>query len=739
MKQLTVIILIIILISVTAFAQETNKKVPLKLPKTDQIIDVNGSMDEEAWNSALQLDLNYEVMPGENTPPVVKTKVFLIYSQTHLHIAFKCFDPRPEEIRAHFTDRDTEVGDDFVGIALDTFNDERRNYWFWSNSHGVQEDAVMTVQGQYDTSWDTIYESAGQIYDWGYSVEIAIPFSSLRFQNSDGTQIWGIDAWRNYPRSVMHRSGLIPNDRSNNCYQCQFLKIEGFEGVTPGRNIEIAPTMFAVRTDKRQSMPDGDFEEDNSDAEAGVNAKWGITPNLTFNGTLNPDFSQVEADARQLDINQPFALFFQEKRPFFTEGADYFNTPFQAVYTRTMRNPQWGMKLTGKEGDNSVGAYVVKDDVTNLIFPGPQGSSQTSMNMESTAIVTRYKRDIGRRFTFGALATAREGDDYHNRVYGVDGRMRFTQTDLLDFQVLGSSTQYPGEVADDFNQSEDEFSDRAVRLFYSHATRSFSVFSVYENVGTDFRADLGFMPQVGYEVMFAGADYNWIADPGQWWTNFGVGARVYKSDEQDGTSITEGGELVANFQGTMQSFINTNLKVEKESYLGEQYDLTYGSINFNLRPSAAMILRMTAAFGDRIDYANNREGSRLLLNPSGIVSIGKHLRLTFGHTFEKMDVDDQELYTANITQGSVVYQFDNRMFLRAILQYVNYSYNVDNYLFPQEPEFQHLFTQLLFSYKINPQTVLFLGYTDNYSGNQYYDLTQSDRTFFAKIGYAWQL
>lgn len=735
-KVITITIFTLVFFCSLALTQD---KVPLKIPKTQDEINTDGVLNDSAWNSALELDLEYEVMPGENTPAVVKTKLYLLYTASHLHIGFKCFDPRPEEIRAHFTDRDTEVGDDFVGIALDTFNDGRRNYWFWSNAHGVQEDAVMTSAGNYDTSWDTIYDSAGQIYDWGYSVEIAIPYSSLRFQNSRNSQIWGIDAWRNYPRSVLHRSGLIPQDRNNNCYQCQFLKIEGFEGVSPGRNIEIAPTMFAVKTEKRESMPNGDFVEDNSDAEAGVNAKWGITPNLTFNGTLNPDFSQVEADARQLDINQPFALFFQEKRPFFTEGADYFQTPFQAVYTRTMRNPQWGMKLTGKEGDHNIGAYIVKDDVTNLIFPGPQNSSSTSMNMESTAIVARYKKDFGRKYTFGAIATDREGNDYYNRVYGVDGRMRFTQTDLLEFQVLGSTTKYPGQISNDFGQDDQEFSDQAVRLFYSHATRNINIFSVYENVGKDFRADLGFMPQVGFKVLFAGGDYNWIADPGQWWTNFGVGARAYRSEETDGSLITSGGELVARFQGTMQTFLNTNLKMEKEVYLDNEYELNYGSMNFNMRPTASMILRMSVNAGDRIDYANNRLGSRIRLSPQGIFSIGKHLRFTLGHTFEKMDVNDDKLFTANITQGSVVYQFDNRMFLRAILQHVDYSYNVDNYLFEREPEFKHLFSQLLFSYKINPQTVLFLGYSDNYRGNQYYDLTQSDRTVFAKIGYAWQL
>jgi hypothetical protein len=354
----------------------------------------------------------------------------------------------------------------------------------------VQRDGLETIGG--DISWDAIWASAGRIHDQGYTVEIAIPFSSLQFQRSTGPQVWGLDISRWYPRSQRHRLGLVPIDRNNNSYQNQFMKIRGFVGIKPGRNIEVVPTLTGINTDARADLPDGDFANVTRKLDPGVTVKWGATANLTFSGTVNPDFSQVEADSRQLDINQPFALFYQEKRPFFTEGADFFSSPFRVIYTRTLRNPVWGLKLSGKEGANTVGAYYVRDDLTNLIFPGSQGSGADSLRQESSALVLRYKRDLGNKYTLGALFTGRSGDDYFNRVYGFDGQARFTNRDKVTFQFLGSSTRYPGDVAARFSQPAAAFSGRALQLEYDHQARNLNFWVGYEDVGDLFRADLGY-------------------------------------------------------------------------------------------------------------------------------------------------------------------------------------------------------------------------------------------------------
>jgi hypothetical protein len=494
---------------------------PYLVPGTGSEIVVDARLIEEAWGNALVIELDYEVSPGENVPPPVRTEVLLTYNTSTLYVAFRCYDPDPSAIRAHLSDRDRIDGDDWVGVILDTFNDERRSFDLMVNPLGVQSDFIESETG--GGSWDGIWNSAGQITDWGYVVEMAIPFNQLRFQRSGKTQVWGFDGVRSYPRSQTHHLGTFPRDRGNNCYLCQAIKIEGFDGASPGHNIEISPTVTGVRTDARREFPDGPLEKQNQKTEIGATARWGLTPNLTFSGTINPDFSQIEADALRLDINQPFALYYPERRPFFTEGADFFDTLKSAIYTRTMRDPRWGLKLTGKGRSNTIGAYVVEDELTNLIFPGSQGSGSTSLAMKSTATVLRYKRDIGSQYTIGALATDREGVNYFNRVYGLDADLRFTQTDQIQLQFIGSYTRYPHAVAEEFGQPGGRFDDRYIAFEWDHATRTHYIWLDYDDVGDGFRADLGFIPRVGFRNVEGGYFYTWNAPEDAWWSMFRAG------------------------------------------------------------------------------------------------------------------------------------------------------------------------------------------------------------------------
>ena len=709
---------------------------PYVVPKTESEIRVDAVLDEEAWEKALVLELKYEVRPGENVPPPVRTEVLLTYDEENLYAAFRCYDPEPSAIRAHLRDRDTLGGDDFIALVLDTFNDQRRSLDFIVTAQGVQFDQIETQTGE-DNGWDAIWDSASRITDWGYAVEIAIPFSSLRFQRKEGPQIWGFDAVRRYPRQHAYHIGLFPRDRSNNCYLCQAVKIEGFEGASPGRNLEINPTITAVRTDERPEFPVGDLEKRNQEAEIGLSALWGFTPNLSLNFAANPDFSQVEADALQLDINQPFALFYPERRPFFTEGADFFNALVNIIYTRTMRDPSLGLKLTGKEGANTIGAYVVRDEITNLIFPGSQGSSSTSLNMANTTSAFRYKRDFGSRYTVGLLATDREGKDYFNRVFGFDLDFRFTRTNQIQLLVLGSNTRYPDEVASSFGQPSGSLKDRLISFEYDHYTRSWSWWADYEEAGPEFRADLGYYPMVGYRNVEGGLLYTWNARPGQWWSLFRAGSELDYFEDQNGELLNKRASLWMSYNGTMQSSLYIEGWKTLEAYNYRQFDLTYFQIEGGFWPTSNLQLIALALFGDRIDYANTRSGKRLRINPSLSYNLGKNLRLSFDHHYERMTSQDAPLYTANISQLSSIYQFNIRTFFRAIIQYVNYDYNPSNYTFDIDSNYKRFFSQLLFSYKINARTVLFLGYGDNYYGSQDFGLTRSDRTFFVKLGYAW--
>ncbi|MBN1222492.1 MAG: carbohydrate binding family 9 domain-containing protein [Candidatus Aminicenantes bacterium] len=709
---------------------------PYKVPKTETAVKIDAVLADSAWENALLLELKYEVRPGENVPPPVQTEVLLTYDRENLYAAFRSYDPDPSAIRAHLRDRDTLGGDDWIALIFDTFNDNRRSFDFIVTAMGVQFDEIESQSGE-DPGWDTIWDCASRITEWGYAVEIAIPFSSLRFQRKDGPQIWGFDAVRRYPREHAYHIGLFPRDRSNNCYLCQALKIQGFEGASPGSNIEINPTIIGVRTDERPEFPSGSLEKRDQEAEAGLTARWGMTPNLTLNLTANPDFSQVEADAMQLDINQPFALFYPERRPFFTEGADFFSALESIIYTRTVRDPAWGIKLTGKEGAHTIGAYVLRDEVTNLIFPGSQNSSSASLNTANTSSVFRYKRDFGSRYTAGILATDREGKGYFNRILGLDLDFRLTPTNQIQLLILGSSTRYPVEVADSYNQPAGTFNDRLISFEYDHYTRTWGWWADYEDVGPEFRADLGYFPRVGYRNAEGGLLYSWNAQPGSWWSAFKLGGEFNYFEDRSGALLNRTASLWFSYTGTMQSSLYLRGWISREAYNKIKFKKAYFLIEGGFWPASSIQIYLSAIFGEEIDYANTRPGQRIRLNPYLSYNLGKHLRFSLNHTYERMMVQNAHLYTANISQSMVVYQFNVRTFLRAIFQYVNYDYNPSNYTFDIEPKNERFFTQLLFSYKINARTVLFLGYSDNYFGGQDFRLTQADRTFFLKIGYAW--
>lgn len=708
------------------------------VPATGEMIKIDGKLDEAFWKNALIIGLNYEVRPGENVPPPVKTEVLITHNHTQVYFGFRCFDPDPKAIRAHLSDRDRIGPDDWVGVILDTFNDERRSFGFIVNPFGVQSDFIETSDG--GGEWDSIWNSAAEINELGWFAEIAIPFTSLRFQRGDGAQTWGFDAVRSYPRDERHHIGTFPRDRNNNCYLCQAIKITGFEGVSPGRNLEIAPTVMLVKTDERSEVPDGDFETVSEETDPGITARWGVTPNLTLSGTLNPDFSQVEADARQLDINQPFALWYPEKRPFFMEGSDFFKSPMiNAVYTRTIRDPNWGVKLSGKEGANTIGAFVVKDDLTNLIFPSNQGSDATSMSMQSYASVFRYKRDIGNRYEFGALVTDREGDDYYNRLLGFDSKFRLTNTDQMWVQLVTSNTKYPDEIADEFGQQRDNFSGHALDITYEHWSNTFYWIGAIEDYSSGFRADLGFAPRVDYRRYMGLFGYKFNGDSDNWYSQLRFeGMYQYRLD-QDGNELQNRGDFFCMYQGPMQTFFMARIFKERQFYDGEYFDRWYYGTYTSIQPNGDIELELDTSFGDHIDYANTRLGNnRIRLNPQITYRLGTHIKLRMDHTYEKLDVESERLYTANVSQGTIGYQFSRKMMMRAILQYVDYRYNTDLYLDEDKDSvYKSLFTQFLFSYKLNPQTVLFVGYSDNYRGNQGYDITQTDRTFFAKVGYAW--
>ena len=712
------------------------------IPRTDSPITIDARLDEPAWQRAARIELQYETRPGENTPAPVETKCLVTYDTSNVYIAFKAYDDDPKAIRAHIVDRDTAFNDDFVGVVLDTFNDERRAFEFFVNPLGVQMDLFNDdLSHDETTSWDAIWHSAGRITEEGYVVEMAIPFHQLRFPSGGGELTWGFDAVRFYPRSDRVRIASQPMDRGVNCYLCQISKATGFEGASAGRNIELVPTLTAGRSDEREDFPDGDLQEGDAETELGLTAKWGITPSLTGNLALNPDFSQVEADVAQLDVNNPFALFYPEQRPFFLEGADIFSTPLDAVFTRNVADPLWGGKISGKQGIHGLGFFVAQDQVTNLLFPGSEESDSDSFDFESVDSVVRYRRDFGNASAIGALFTGREGDDYHNRVAGIDGLYRVTDTHSFRFQALGSQSLYPDDIAEDFDQPQGDFSDLAYLLGYSHSSRNWRGWARYEDIGTDFRVDMGFMPQVDFRHGATGFERNWWGGEGDWYNRIELGSELERKEDQTGQLLQQEWDVWTGMGGPLQSFVWLNFSLSEQGYQGEIFDTNSVRTFFVMQPSGMFAFEVFARVGGQVDFDNVQQGDAVRLEPSFRLNLGRHIQARLRHTYEQLDVDEGRLFTANLSQLRLIYQFNIRTFVRAIVQYTDIDRDLSLYDDPEDVDAKTntVFSQVLFSYKVNPRTVLFLGYSDNREGDENIDLLQENRSIFFKVGYAWNL
>ncbi len=530
-------------------------------------IKIDGRIDEEAWKNALLIDVNNEIMPSENIEAPVKTQCLVLYGDTNLYIAFKANDPQPLQIRAHMSDRDNIYYDDIVGIFVDTFNDQNRALVFFTNPLGIQMDEIISDGGAYeDNSWDAIWRSAAHIDDKGYEVEMAIPFQALQFPRDADNQTWGFIPVRIYPRSQRHQITNFIHNRSNPCLLCQSHKLTGIEGASPGRNIELDPTLTAFHTDVRNDFPDGPLEKKDAKLDAGISGRWGFTSNLTLSAAMNPDFSQVEADIAQLDINTQFALYYPEKRTFFLEGKDFFSTLINAVYTRTLADPSWGVKISGKEGKNALGFFLCRDKITNLLFPGAESSTYTSLNQGTTAGVIRYRRDIGASSTVGILFTAREGKDYFNRLAGVDGLLRIAKSDVIRFQILGSSTLYPLTSAKKFIQKLQRMTGYAVNLSYRREARTYGWNLGYENFNPDFRADLGFIPRVNYWKGLMGGYYTFWGKENAFCSRIGIGGDLLQVKDQHGRLLEREGDIWVDFDMPLQSYLSLAAGKQEKIY-----------------------------------------------------------------------------------------------------------------------------------------------------------------------------
>ena len=708
------------------------------IPRVNTEPRIDGQIDQGEWSQATRIPVNIETNPNDNVPAEVEAQALLMEDGEVLYVAFIALDPDPDQIRAFYRDRDSMWNDDWVAIILDTFNDERRAFEFFANPYGVQADAIQDdVNGDEDRSWNAIWDSAGQINQDGYVVEMAIPMKQLRFTPSQNNQTWGIDLVRFYPRDRDTRIANNPRDRNIACYLCQISKADGFANLTRSRNLEVIPTVTSTSVENRNPAMGG-WDSESIDAQGSLDVRWGISQDLYLNATLNPDFSQVEADSAQLDINNTFSLFFPERRTFFLDGADYFDTFERLVHTRNISDPDYGLKLTGKSGGHTYALLTANDVTTSFLIPRSLGSSVASLGeTESKVAIGRYRLDIFENSTIGALITDRRADGYNNTVSSVDAVLRPTDQDSISIQSMHSSSDYPTLIQSQYGQAG-SLSDTSQRLEYRHNDRRWDWRLGYTDMGDDFRADLGFVNRVDFKFVVATVGHTWRGESDDFFNRIRVALDYDRTQDQSGLQLEEEFEVFLNMDGPKQSFLSGLFGGSETYWNGKYFDEQFNQLRIGFTPRANLRLSALIRVEDIVDFANTRLGRSKRLGPSVNYRWGKHLELDFDHTLQQFDVDGGRLFTANLTDLKTTYQFSARSFLRFTLQYTDNKRNQDLYVRSVQARTKQLTTQLLYSYRFSAATRFFIGYSDAGFQNDTYDaIEKTNRTVFAKFSYAW--
>jgi len=790
--KFTILITAVLISAISPNAHATPKtKANIDIPRISGEITIDAKLDEKQWRNAKKVLINNVTRPYDNTPSPVHTEALLMEDGEVFYLAFIAHDPDPSQIRAFLRDRDKAWGDDIVGLKLDTYNDQRTAYRFLVNPLGSQIDGIENeITKRESDSWDGIWDSAGKITEKGFLVEIALPLRMLNFTEKDSIQDWGIELLRMYPRDERLRISNVYLDRDNNCELCQLHTAKGFTGAKQGDNLTITPSVVAGMNETLVTTIDVETDQEsnnwdkNDNTEASLDIRWGITPDLLLNATINPDFSTVETDNAQLNINNNFALNFQEKRPFFLDNADYFDTNYNLVYTRNINAPNYGAKLTGRKNEHSFGLFIADDDSTNILIPGNRNSSIATIDGESQAAALRYRYNYGNDVTIGWLSTLRTAQDYQNTVHGVDASIKFNTYDVLKVQSLYSNTEYPNDLyeqfcnADDVNdcmtpeqaqcqfsecnynekllrtKKEKPFSGKAYRVGFYHNDSDWYYRIAYDRINAGFRGDLGFMSRVDHNKFVIGGDRKWYAEPGHWWSKFKIYTDWDITHNDHNELIEKEFDINAQLNAMYGSYIRIGFthrdlvgsRLNKSSLDIDGNTTLFTEKQFHLRASVKPILGLNLnsffEYGDAIDYSSNRLGLTKLARLSANWNANKHLEMNVKHTFKQLNADSANVFTARLTDIRATYQFNVRSFIRLTLVYNNTNRNPANYLYiaPEDitKHSKDLSTELLYAYKINPQTVFYLGYSDNHDAEQNFsDLEQNQRSVFMKFSYAW--
>jgi hypothetical protein len=725
------------------------------IPRIEASVEVDGRLDEEPWTRAARLGGFSQYQPVDGRPAEEQTEVLIWYSPTALHFGIIAHDRERGSIRATIADRDSLDSDDTVTIYLDTFNDRRRAFFFTVNPLGMQQDGVQTegafnagtmFGGTSDKNPDYQWDSKGRLTDDGFVVEVRIPFKSLRYPGN-GPQKWGLNIQRKVQRTG-YQDTWTDVRRANSSFLAQAGSIDGLHDMKRGVVTELQP--FVTTASNGAATGSGEFVRDKTDLNPGANLRFGFT-NVSVDATVNPDFSQVESDAGQVTVNQRFALFYAEKRPFFLEGIELFSTPNQLVYTRQIVAPIAGAKVTGKFGRVSVAYLSVKEK---------DGAGAALFN------VARVRRDLGTNSTIGATFTDRTASADFNRVAAVDSRIVFAKLYYVQGQVGRSWTEESG-VRQDAPVWLAEF-DRTGRAWGFNYKLT--------GIGEGFQARSGYVPRNDDVELHTSNRLSWYGARGafieQFTTFFGP-SRIWRYADFGHAAPLEGNEsvnLMLNLRGgwsTHGSISRDFVRFDPRGYTSYEVQSPSGPARFilpeelsglfstGLTVTTPTFQRFTASveshFNSVAIFPEASEGreSRLIgsvsLRPTGSI------RLEGSTTYSRITRarDASEFARTVIPRLKAEYQPTRALFFRIVGEYRSERQAalldptggqplLVNGAVASAQSFNGLRLDCLVSFEPTPGTVAFFGYGSSLETDRVLsleDLRRQSDGFFVKLAY----
>jgi hypothetical protein len=718
---------------VRAAGQEV-RAASLTIPRAQQPPKVEDFLAGNPPDVMLKVTEFLQREPGDGVPVSRPTTAYLSYDDAKLYVVFVCKDD-PGKVRASIARREEIAADDQVVIYLDTFLDREHAYVFATNPLGVQRDGILTEGQDEDWSFDTVWASEGQLTDSGYVVRMAIPFRSLRFSN-DRTQTWSVAVGRIIPRNseeaywphVTKRvQGFVP----------QFAPLNGLAEISAGRNVQMNPYVAAARA--RFLDRDAAAYDNGREARMGMDAKMVLRDALTVDGTVNPDFSQVESDDPQVTVNERFEVFFPEKRPFFIENAGYFQTPINLLFTRRIVDPGVGARLTGKMGRWGIGAIAVNDRAAGRLAPDDPFAGR-----DAAVGALRIQREFGDESNVGLLVTDREFARAFSRVFAFDSRWKAAKNWAVAGQVVHSANR---------ELEGPQQNGSAALVQAARDGRHFDYLGSFVYFSPEFAAPLGFVRRVGYRQTEHEAKYRWrVKDKAL----LKYGPKVAALFNWDPRGRLQDREVAVNFQGEFVG--NTEVKVERvqtfELFEEFPFDLHANVASFTTEWLRWLGLSASYAWGTAVNH-----------DPASGVDpfVGKATEGELAFTFRPMTrlrFDQAFIYSALRTRdGSspvfterqlrlkLNYQFNRLLSMRTIVDYASLSGNPTLADLENERSWT---SDLLVTYLVHPGTALYVGYTGRNenleivrepfatlrrSGSSY---SPVGRQVFVKMSYLWR-